>query len=240
MVPPGIPDRSDRDVLPAHDPDAARALLAEAGYRSGNGFPRPTLVTGGSPYDEAVVPRLEQELGIRVDQETMDFDEYFDRLETDPPQMWFLSWVADYPGRNDFLGVLLDRFDQQLRALALDQFSTPRSPRPARPSMSPPSARPMTMRRTSCGAMSSDPDELRHRLGAREGRTVGGGPERARLHAAGWPRLEDAMRRNAAWLRLAVVVAALVGTMALGASPARTATVEFDRPSIGVRPTGTS
>jgi oligopeptide transport system substrate-binding protein len=21
--------------------------------------------------------------------------------------MWFLSWVADYPGRNDFLGVLL-------------------------------------------------------------------------------------------------------------------------------------
>ena len=28
MVPPGIPGRSDRDVLPAHDPDAARALLA--------------------------------------------------------------------------------------------------------------------------------------------------------------------------------------------------------------------
>jgi oligopeptide transport system substrate-binding protein len=107
MVPPGIPDRSDRDVLPAHDPDAARALLAEAGYRSGNGFPRLTLVTGGSPYDEAVVAELERELGIRVDQETMDFDEYFDRLETDPPQMWFLSWVADYPGRNDFLGVLL-------------------------------------------------------------------------------------------------------------------------------------
>jgi Peptidase MA superfamily len=40
------------------------------------------------------------------------------------------------------------------------------------------------------------------------------------------------MRRNAAWLRLAVVVAALVGTMALGASPARAATVEFGRPSI--------
>ena len=37
----------------------------------------------------------------------MPFDEYFPRLETDPPQMWFLSWVADYPGRNDFLGILL-------------------------------------------------------------------------------------------------------------------------------------
>jgi ABC-type oligopeptide transport system substrate-binding subunit len=107
MVPPGIPDRSDRDMLPAHDPDAARALLADAGYRNGDGFPKVTLVTGGSPYDEAVVAELERELGIRLDQETMDFDQYFDRLDTDAPQMWFLSWVADYPARNDFLGVLL-------------------------------------------------------------------------------------------------------------------------------------
>jgi len=34
-------------------------------------------------------------------------DGYFDRLATEPPQMWTLGWVADYPGRNDFLGVLL-------------------------------------------------------------------------------------------------------------------------------------
>ena len=107
MVPPGIPDRTDRDMLPKHDPEAARALLAEAGYRGGSGFPKVTLVTGGSPYDEAVVTELERELGIRIEQETMDFDDYFSRLETDAPQMWFLSWVADYPGRNDFLGVLL-------------------------------------------------------------------------------------------------------------------------------------
>jgi oligopeptide transport system substrate-binding protein len=37
----------------------------------------------------------------------MEFDAYFDRLQNDAPAMWFLSWVADYPGRNDFLGVLL-------------------------------------------------------------------------------------------------------------------------------------
>jgi ABC-type oligopeptide transport system substrate-binding subunit len=34
-------------------------------------------------------------------------DGYFDRLSNDVPQMWALAWVADYPGRNDFLGVLL-------------------------------------------------------------------------------------------------------------------------------------
>ncbi|HET8784212.1 MAG TPA: peptide ABC transporter substrate-binding protein, partial [Candidatus Limnocylindrales bacterium] len=107
MVPPGIPERSDADMLPRHDPEAARALMGAAGYRNGNGFPRVTLVTGGSPYDEAIVDELERELGITIDQEAMPFDEYFPRLDTDPPQMWFLSWVADYPGRNDFLGVLL-------------------------------------------------------------------------------------------------------------------------------------
>jgi oligopeptide transport system substrate-binding protein len=34
-------------------------------------------------------------------------DGYFERLAAEPPQMWTLGWVADYPGRNDFLGVLL-------------------------------------------------------------------------------------------------------------------------------------
>jgi ABC-type transport system substrate-binding protein len=129
IVPPGIPGRSESDMLPRHDPEAARAMLAEAGYRNGNGFPKVTLVTGGSPYDEAVVTELERELGVTVDQETMGFDEYFPRLDTDPPQMWFLSWIADYPGRNDFLGVLLgsdsvnnyghwrsDEFDAAIRA----------------------------------------------------------------------------------------------------------------------------
>jgi oligopeptide transport system substrate-binding protein len=107
MVPPGIPGRSDRDVVPVHDPARARELLADAGFPGGAGFPDVTLVTAGSPYDEAVLTELERELDIVVDVETMDFDTYFDRLDGEPPQMWFLSWVADYPGRNDFLGVLL-------------------------------------------------------------------------------------------------------------------------------------
>lgn len=107
MVPPGIPGRSDRDLLPEHDPTAGRALLAEAGYPGGTGFPDVTLVTGGTAYDEAVVAELERELGVTVRVENMDFGDYFDRLDTDAPAMWSLSWIADYPGRNDFLGVLL-------------------------------------------------------------------------------------------------------------------------------------
>ena len=107
MVPPGIPGRSDRDVVPKHDVATAKRLLAEAGYPGGKGFPDVTLTTSGNGYDQAVVTELHRVLGVTVQQETMAFEPYFDRLDTDPPQMWFLSWVADYPGRNDFLGVLL-------------------------------------------------------------------------------------------------------------------------------------
>jgi ABC-type oligopeptide transport system substrate-binding subunit len=37
----------------------------------------------------------------------MDFDAYYDRLVADPPAIWSLGWIADYPGPDDFLGILL-------------------------------------------------------------------------------------------------------------------------------------
>jgi len=107
MVPPGIPGRSDADFVPPYDPEAAQAALAEAGFPNGAGFPAVTFLTGGSAYASGFIADVERVLGIDVRLETMDFDTYFDRLAADPPAIWSLGWVADYPGRNDFLGVLL-------------------------------------------------------------------------------------------------------------------------------------
>ena len=107
IVPAGIPGRPEGDFLPPHDPDEARRLLAEAGFPDGAGFPTVTLLTSGGGYDDGIVADLGRELGVDVAFEFMDFDAYTVRLETDPPHLWALTWVADYPSPNDFLGVLL-------------------------------------------------------------------------------------------------------------------------------------
>jgi oligopeptide transport system substrate-binding protein len=105
MVPPGIPGRSNADFLPALDPAGARTLLAEAGFPDGKGFPETTLLGGGTE-DRAFAAEIRQQLGVTVSIEIQG-DGFFDRLTTDPPQIFSMGWVADYPGPNDFLGILL-------------------------------------------------------------------------------------------------------------------------------------
>ena len=107
MVPSGIPGHPTRDFSPAYDPAAAKAALAEAGYPGGAGFPTVTLVTIGGAIDEGIAAQLKANLGITIDLEFMDAGPYFDRLAVDAPAFWSLTWAADYPGANDFLGVLL-------------------------------------------------------------------------------------------------------------------------------------
>ncbi|MFI5262821.1 MAG: ABC transporter substrate-binding protein [Candidatus Limnocylindrales bacterium] len=106
LVPPDIPGRPTGDYSPAYDPAAARAALAAAGYANGVGFPVVTLDSGGLPYDEALAETWHQVLGVTVDVEER-IDGYFDLLATDPPQIFALDWVADYPAPQDFLGLLL-------------------------------------------------------------------------------------------------------------------------------------
>ncbi len=107
MVPGGIPGTPAGDFIPKYDPADARALLAQAGYPDGGAVGPISFIANGGGYDGGIVAMLEQNLGVDVQYATMEFGTYQDRLASDPPQIWSISWVADFPGPNDFLGVLL-------------------------------------------------------------------------------------------------------------------------------------
>ena len=107
MVPLGVPGHSASDYGPKFDLAAAKSELAAAGFPNGVGFPAVTLVTGGAALDAAIIRQLHDNLGIDIGYQTEDWTSYNERLLTDPPAMWEMDWVADYPGANDFLGLLL-------------------------------------------------------------------------------------------------------------------------------------
>ncbi len=108
LVPAGIAGAGEGDFTPRYDPDAARAELAAAGHPGGEGLPSITMVTSGGSMDVAVAAQLREQLGMRVDLEVMPFDEYNERLATEPPDIFSIDWIADYPHPNDFLGLLLE------------------------------------------------------------------------------------------------------------------------------------
>jgi len=95
----------------AHDLDAARALLAQAGYGPG-GSPLKVVVTlpGSSgdvaPYFTAVLYQWQQGLGAEVEVRQLDGDAYFDHLDEEKDDLFFFGWSADYPDPQDFLDVL--------------------------------------------------------------------------------------------------------------------------------------
>jgi len=107
MVPVGVPGHSTTDYGPKFDLTTAKSELAAAGFPNGTGFPKVTLTTTGAALDAAIVRQLHDNLGIDIGYQVMDWTTYNQRLLSDPPAMWQMGWVADYPGANDFLGLLL-------------------------------------------------------------------------------------------------------------------------------------
>ena len=51
--------------------------------------------------------QLHDNLGIDIGYQARDLASYNEELLTDPPAFWEMDWVADYPGADDFLGLLL-------------------------------------------------------------------------------------------------------------------------------------
>lgn len=88
-----------------------RQWLAAAGYPNGQGLPPITLMfdTRSMYYERslAIANYLRQgwmdELGATIDIQELEWSAYLELLETDPPQLWQLIWIADHTDAYGFL-----------------------------------------------------------------------------------------------------------------------------------------
>ncbi|MDQ3148807.1 MAG: peptide ABC transporter substrate-binding protein, partial [Chloroflexota bacterium] len=106
LVPPAIWPEGFIPELET-DPDRARALLDEAGYgdRSDLG---PIVVSANGLFVDPAVAVWREELGVEIQVETTDFGSFLDMLDTRPPQLFTINWIADYASPHALYGLLLE------------------------------------------------------------------------------------------------------------------------------------
>jgi peptide/nickel transport system substrate-binding protein/oligopeptide transport system substrate-binding protein len=111
---PGFPDADQAALkdIQAFDPEAAKALLAEAGYPNGEGFPAQTLVIrGGGPettpaVTQAVAASISQTLGVQIDLQTLDQPVFMEQLlSEDTIPLGWVTYGMDYLDATNMLSV---------------------------------------------------------------------------------------------------------------------------------------
>jgi ABC-type oligopeptide transport system substrate-binding subunit/class 3 adenylate cyclase len=127
VIPPGMPGHSADIALP-HDPQAGRALLAEAGYGAGGGLGFPRVEVCYPTYQaisevvEHFVSQWQEQLGVQVFCESMEWQVYLQRVAESMPHLWYGAWVADYPDPDTFLRVGLASFRRGWPAQPYEQL----------------------------------------------------------------------------------------------------------------------
>jgi peptide/nickel transport system substrate-binding protein/oligopeptide transport system substrate-binding protein len=115
--------------IQGYDCEAAQALLAEAGYAGGEGFPALTLQLRGEP--ETVAPRfvaaaasISDCLGVQIEVNNMEFSAYMEALLARPTTLQFgaVSYGMDYLDPANMLGVWHSRGRHSWRNAEFDRL----------------------------------------------------------------------------------------------------------------------
>ncbi len=110
VVPSGIPGGPPRAFAPDRDPEEARRLLAAAGHANGAGLPVIDFwANQGNPAMKGaagVVTRNLEEVGFRIRERTAAWPDLLRFLDSRKAPLYMLTWVADTPDRDAYLGIL--------------------------------------------------------------------------------------------------------------------------------------
>ena len=98
----------------AFDLAKARALMAEAGYPDGKGFPAVTLQlnSGGGRNElvaQAVQDMISKGLGVNIQIKVLEWPQHQELLETGKAPLFRLGWSADYPDADSFLNLFYSK-----------------------------------------------------------------------------------------------------------------------------------
>jgi ABC-type transport system substrate-binding protein len=106
FIPPGMPSHSPGIAL-AYDPDQARQLLSMAGYPDGRDFPLVDALTrkGREAQTDYLQEQWHQVLGVNINWQAWESGVFLDKLDHDPPSIFIIKWMADYPDPDSFLRV---------------------------------------------------------------------------------------------------------------------------------------
>ena len=104
-------DVDNYDLSTDAQPEASAALLAEAGYPAGEGFPETVFVTYTSPPIEKLLEAIQQmwkqNLNIDVSIQATEWQVYYPEVQKVEYQIAQMGWGADYPHPMTFLDVFL-------------------------------------------------------------------------------------------------------------------------------------
>ena len=107
ILPPGIPGYSPDAKVPPRDVNAAKALLAEAGYGPGHPLPPLTMMKSITGVNlrvvDSVLVRSLAEAGIRVKVRYESWAVLDRAITARQAEMFSLAWIADIPDPESFL-----------------------------------------------------------------------------------------------------------------------------------------
>ena len=110
FTPPGTAGY-DPPLQPIFDPETARALLAEAGYPGGKGFPELEATFPSSNNAQLLMEAIQEmwrrELGINIKLANVEWKVYLENLTALNYDLGFSSWIGDYIDPTTFLTMML-------------------------------------------------------------------------------------------------------------------------------------